>query len=167
MKQMLSRLVVAISLGAVVFVAAGYGGTAQRAPKGAVVALRKTALGSVLVDARGRTLYLFKKDRNGMSACDTACAKFWPPLVSRSAPRAGRGVHKSMLALSRRHDGRSQVTYAGHPLYTFVGDNAAGQTKGEGLTNFGAEWDALAANGRTVEGPQPASGGGYGPGGGW
>jgi hypothetical protein len=58
------------------------------------------------------------------------------------------------------------VTYAKHPLYTFVGDNAAGQTSGEGLTNFGAEWDALAASGRSVERSQP-SGGGYGPGGGW
>ena len=68
--------------------------------------------------------------------------------------------------MTRRSDGRRQVTYAKHPLYTFVGDNAAGQTSGEGLTNFGAEWDALAASGRSVERSQP-SGGGYGPGGGW
>jgi hypothetical protein len=77
-------------------------------------------------------------------------------------------VHKSLLATTRRQDGRRQVTYAGRPLYTFVGDKAAGQTSGEGLTNFGAEWYALAASGRTVEPSQPSSGG-YGPGygGGW
>jgi predicted lipoprotein with Yx(FWY)xxD motif len=174
MNQMLSlrRFALGIALGAIaaaaVLVAAAYGGTASatRAPKGALVALRKTTLGSVLVDARGRTLYLFEKDRNSKSACDTACVKFWPPLVTRATPRAGTGVHKSMLGVTRRRDGRRQVTYAGHPLYAFVGDKTAGQTSGEGLTNFGAQWDALAASGRSVE-PSKPGGGGYGSGGGW
>lgn len=164
----LLQLTFVIALGAVVLVAAAFAGATspRHAHKGAVVALRKTTLGRVLVDARGRTLYLFKKDRKGMSACDAACAKFWPPLVSRSAPLAGAGVHKSLLGQSKRKDGRSQVTYAGHPLYTFLGDKAAGQTSGEGLTNFGAEWDALAASGHTVEAAQasPPSTGGYGGG---
>ena len=174
MKQMLSlrRFALGIALGtiagAAVLVAAAYGGTSStsRAPQGALVALRKTMLGSVLVDARGRTLYLFEKDRGRKSACDTACVKFWPPLVSRATPRAGKGVHKSMLGVTRHQDGRRQVTYAGHPLYAFVGDKTPGQTSGEGLTNFGAAWYALAANGRPVKPSQP-SGGGYGSGGGW
>jgi predicted lipoprotein with Yx(FWY)xxD motif len=171
MNQTLSlrRFALGIALGAIaagaVLVAAAYGGTASahRASKGALVALRRTTLGSVLVDGRGRTLYVFEKDRKGMSACDTACVKFWPPLVSRATPRAGKGVHRSLLAFTRRQGGRRQVTYAGHPLYTFVGDKSAGQTSGEGLTNFGAQWDAVAANGHTVEPSQPSSGG-YGPG---
>ena len=170
----LRRLALGLALGAIaaaaVLVAAALGGNASTtsAPRGALVALRTTALGPVLVDARGRTLYVFEKDRKGMSACNTACVKFWPPVVSRAAPRAGKGVHKSLLATTRRQDGRRQVTYAGRPLYTFVGDKTAGQTSGEGLTNFGAEWYALAASGRTVEPSQPSSGG-YGPGygGGW
>ncbi|HEX6702497.1 MAG TPA: hypothetical protein VF101_17350 [Gaiellaceae bacterium] len=154
-----------------VLVVAAYGGVASatRTPNGALVGLRKTTLGPVLVDARGRTLYLFEKDRTGKSACEKACVKYWPPLVSRATPRAGKGVHGSMLGLTRRQDGRRQVTYAGHPLYSFVGDKTAGQTSGEGLTNFGAEWYALAANGRSVEPSQPSSGGygsgGYGSGG--
>jgi predicted lipoprotein with Yx(FWY)xxD motif len=154
-----------------VLVVAAYGGVASatRAPKGALVGLRKTKLGPVLVDARGRTLYLFEKDRKGKSACETACVTYWPPLVSRATPRAGKGVHRSMLGLTRRQDGRRQVTYAGHPLYSFVGDKTAGQTSGEGLTNFGAEWYALAASGRSVKPTQPSSGGygsgGYGSGG--
>jgi predicted lipoprotein with Yx(FWY)xxD motif len=154
--------------GAAVLVAAAYAGTAsaQHAPKGALIALRKTTLGSVLGDASGHTLYVFEKDRKGQSACDSACVKFWPPLVSRTTPRAGKGVHKAMLGVSRRHDGRRQVTYVGHPLYTFVGDKAPGDTSGEGLTNFGAAWYALAASGRAVEPSQPSSGG-YGSGGGW
>jgi predicted lipoprotein with Yx(FWY)xxD motif len=175
MKQMLSRrrFVLGIALGAIagaaLLVAAAYGGspTTARAPKGALVALRKTTLGPVLVDGRGRTLYLFEKDHNGKSSCDSACIKLWPPLISGAQPRAGTGVHQSMLGLTKRQDGRRQVTYAGHPLYRFVGDRTAGQTKGEGLTNFGAEWYVLAATGRTIEPSKPSSNGGYGDGGGW
>jgi len=148
--------------GAVVSVAAARG----TAPKGALVALRKTALGTILVDARGRTLYLFEKDRNGISACDAACAKYWPPLTSRATPRAGKGVQQSMLRVAKQHNGLRQVAYAGHPLYTFVGDKGSGQTAGEGLNNFGAEWYVLAASGQKVE-PSQASVGGYGSGGGW
>ena len=175
MNQMLSlrRFGLGIVLGAIagaaVLVASAYAGTAakDRAPKGALVTLRKTTLGSILVDAQGRTLYIFEKDRTGMSACDTTCVKFWPPLVSRTTPRAGKGVQKAMLGVTRPHNGRRQVTYAGHPLYTFVGDKTPGDTSGEGQTNFGAEWYALAASGRAVEPSQPSSSGGYGSGGGW
>ena len=174
MKQKLSlRLfVLGIALGAIggaaVLAASAYGGSSSgsRAPKGALVALRKTTLGRILVDARGRTLYVFEKDRGGKSTCDAACVKFWPPLLSRAQPRAGAGLHTSMLGVTKRQDGHRQVTYAGHPLYTFVGDKSAGQTSGEGLANFGAEWYALAASGRTVE-PSKPSAGGYGSGGGW
>jgi predicted lipoprotein with Yx(FWY)xxD motif len=128
------------------------------------VALRKTGLGAILVDARGRTLYLFEKDRNGVSRCNSACAKFWPPLTSHGTPRASKGAHQSLLGLTSSPSGVRQVTYAGHPLYTFVGDKRAGQTSGEGLDNFGAEWYAVAATGHKVErngSGSPSSGGGY------
>ena len=138
----------------------------------AVVSLRKTALGTVLVDARGRTLYLFEKDRNGVSSCGPTCLAYWPALTSPVAPRAGTGVHQALLKVARAHNGARQVTYAGHPLYTFVGDKRAGQTTGEGLRNFGAEWYALAASGQQVErsndttSSPAAPSGGY-SGGGW
>ena len=170
MKQLLSARLLALAVavgGALLLVAAAQAASATHSRTGALVALRKTALGSILVDAKGRTLYLFEKDRTGMSACDTSCVKFWPPLVSRTTPRAGRGVQKARLGVTRPHNGGRQVTYAGHPLYTFVGDKTPGDTSGEGLTNFGAEWYALAASGRAVEPSQPSSGGGYGSGGGW
>jgi predicted lipoprotein with Yx(FWY)xxD motif len=166
----------AIGGAAVLVVAAAYGSTSatpRRQAAGALVALRKTMLGTVLVDARGRTLYLFEKDSSGMSACNTACASYWPALTSRTMPRAGKGVQQSMLRLVRQHDGLRQVTYAGHPLYTFVGDKHAGQTTGEGLTNFGAGWYVIAASGQKVEESQSSgtandnSGGGYSAGGGW
>jgi predicted lipoprotein with Yx(FWY)xxD motif len=130
------------------------GGTASRPrdhPTRALVALRTTALGSILVDSRGHTLYLFEKDRNGVSMCNSACVTYWPALTSHGTPHAGTGPHQSLLQLTRAHNGAQQVTYAGHPLYTFVGDKHAGQTSGEGLNNFGAEWYALAASGRKVE----------------
>jgi predicted lipoprotein with Yx(FWY)xxD motif len=146
------------ALGAAAFLAVG--ARARPAAPATVVALGKTKLGRVLVDGRGRTLYLFEKDRKGVSACGPSCVKFWPPLVSRTKPSAGKGVHKSLLGLTKRR----QVTYAGHPLYAFVGDKARGQTSGEGLTDFGAEWYAVAASGRSVERPQSSSGG-YGSGG--
>ena len=117
----------------------------------AVVSLRKTALGTVLADARGRTLYLFEKDRNGVSSCSAACLAYRPALTSIGTPRAGNGVQQSLLKLARAHNDSRQVTYAGHPLYTFVGDKRAGQTTGEGLRNFGADWYALAASGRKVD----------------
>jgi len=175
MKRLSNRvLAVGIALGALggaaALVTPAHGGTPSaargHAPKGSVVALRKTTLGVILVDARGRTLYLFEKDRGGMSACDTACVSYWPALTSRAMPRAGKGVQQTMLEVIRQHNGLRQVTYAGHPLYTFVGDKSAGQTTGEGLTNFGAGWYALAASGQKVEQSKPSSGGGYGSGGG-
>jgi predicted lipoprotein with Yx(FWY)xxD motif len=153
MKRVVSTRLLALGIalgaiaGAAVFVAPALGG----ASKGAVVSLKKTTLGAVLVDARGRTLYLFEKDRGGMSACNSSCAQYWPALTSRAAPRAGTGVKQSLLHRTKQHNGSWQVTYAGHPLYTFVGDKRAGQTSGEGLTNFGAGWYVLTANGKKVE----------------
>jgi predicted lipoprotein with Yx(FWY)xxD motif len=175
MKHRLSTrlLALGIALGTLGTVAALVGpAQGSTSAKGTVVALKKTSLGTVLVDARGRTLYLFEKDRSGMSACNSACVQYWPALTSRATPRAGSGVHQSMLRVIRQHNGVRQVTYAGHPLYTFVGDKSAGQTSGEGLTNFGAGWYAVAASGRKIEESQSSSGssssgGGYGSGYGW
>ena len=147
------------------------GSSASRTGTRAVVALRTTGIGAVLVDSQGRTVYLFEKDRNGLSMCNSACVKFWPRLTSHGSPHAGKGVHQSLLGLTRARSGVGQVTYAGHPLYTFVGDKRPGQTSGEGLDNFGAEWYAVGPNGHKVEQDKSGSSGstgGYGSsGGGW
>ena len=145
---------------AAILAAAAHAAAASPAP---AVALQKTALGTILVDSRGRTLYLFEKDRNGVSMCNSSCLAYWPALTSQHAPVAGKGVQQSLLGLSRARNGVRQVTYAGHPLYTFVGDKKAGQTTGEGLNNFGAEWYALGVSGQKVEAnPSASSGSGYG-----
>jgi predicted lipoprotein with Yx(FWY)xxD motif len=115
------------------------------------VGTARTGLGRIAVDARGRTLYLFEKDR-GHSACSGLCTTYWPPLLTRGKPVAMAGVKQSLLGTIRRSDGRRQVTLAGHPLYRFSGDSRRGQTNGEGLNDFGAGWDVLSPSGKKIEG---------------
>jgi len=116
----------------------------------ATVSLHTTKLGKVLVNSKGHTLYLFEKDRNAKSACSGKCAQYWPPLLSRGKPSAGPGVKASMLGTTRRSNGSLQVTYNKHPLYTFALDKSAGQTNGEGSSNFGAKWYAVSSRGTAV-----------------
>jgi predicted lipoprotein with Yx(FWY)xxD motif len=131
----------------------------QTASRAATVASANSGLGRILVDARGHTLYLFEKDRRDKSACSGQCAGYWPPLITSGKPRAGAGVKESLLGTTKRSDGRLQVTYNHHPLYTFVKDTTKGQTTGEGLDFFGGEWYALAPAGSKVEKPGGASSG--------
>jgi predicted lipoprotein with Yx(FWY)xxD motif len=162
--------ITAVVLAAAALIAAILGdassAASQKGPKGALISIHKTSLGRVIADARGHTLYLFEKDKNRMSSCNGACLVYWPGVLTSAKPRAGAGVRASLLGVTKRADGRLQVTYAGHPLYRFVGDTKPGQTTGEGLTDFGAAWDAIAANGRPVEPTAPASAG-SGNGAGW
>jgi predicted lipoprotein with Yx(FWY)xxD motif len=111
----------------------------------------KGKLGRMLVDQKGFTLYLFLKDKGGKSACYSSCASFWPPLLTKGAPKAGAGLKGSLLGTVKRKNGQLQVTYNHHPLYTFVQDTKAGQTKGEGLLEFGAKWYALAPAGGKID----------------
>jgi predicted lipoprotein with Yx(FWY)xxD motif len=118
---------------------------------GAKVGVRHTKLGSVLVDGRGRTLYLFEKDKGPMSTCYGACASVWPPVTAAGRPVTGRGLSASKLRTVKRRDGKIGVTYAGHPLYLYAGDTKPGDVKGQGLDQFGAEWYVLAPNGRKID----------------
>lgn len=121
------------------------------------VAVAKTDLGKVLVDSRGRTLYLFKKDTGTQSECTDACAANWPPLLATGTPVAESGAKASLIDTSARADGTSQVTYNGHPVYLFEGDQKAGQTNGEGVNAFGARWFALNASGNQVKAKSSSS----------
>jgi predicted lipoprotein with Yx(FWY)xxD motif len=142
-------VMLAAALGVAGFLAAG--SIARSATRvSATVSLHKTALGMVLVAPNGHTLYLFGKDRNDKSACSGSCAQFWPPLLSSSKPTAGPGVQASLLGTTRRSNGSLQVTYNKHPLYMYTLDKQAGQTKGEGVSAFGATWYALSAKGAAI-----------------
>jgi len=116
----------------------------------AVVSVARTRLGAVLVDAQGRTLYLFDGDPPGQSACSAACAAIWPPLTTKGPPATGQGAIRSELGSTRRSGGILQVTYHGHPLYLYLGDSGAGQTTGEGVNQFGAQWWAISAAGQRI-----------------
>ena len=107
-------------------------------------------LGRILVDSHGRTLYLFAKDRHGKSSCSGLCAGYWPALTTKGKPKAVNGARQALLSTTRRSDGRMQVTYRGHPLYRFSGDSAAGQTSGQGLTDFGGGWWVVSPAGKKI-----------------
>jgi len=131
----------------------GGGSTAASASSGAGAAIdaKKSGLGTILVDSKGMSLYLFEKDKGPKSSCSGACAAAWPPVTSTGAATAGAGIAKAKLGTTTRSDGTKQVTYNGHPLYTYAGDSSPGQTKGEALKQFGAEWYLLSPAGKKVE----------------
>jgi predicted lipoprotein with Yx(FWY)xxD motif len=116
----------------------------------ATLSLRQTDLGRILVSSKGRTLYLFMRDVNGKSACSGSCETYWPPLLKTGKSTVGPGVKRALVGTTKRANGRVQVTYNGHPLYTFALDKSAGQTKGQGSSNFGAKWYAVSGKGRAV-----------------
>ena len=109
-----------------------------------------SAVGKVLVDSEGMTLYYFEKDQkgSGKSKCEGACAEAWPPLTTEGEPEAMKGVKAAMLGTIEREDGSTQVTYAGWPLYTFVADQKPGEDNGTDSKAFGASWYPLHSNGQ-------------------
>jgi predicted lipoprotein with Yx(FWY)xxD motif len=136
---------------ALVLVVAGCGGGSKSSDDGATVKLAGSKFGQILVDGKGRTLYLFEADKNGSSTCSGTCAATWPPFAAGS-PRAGDGIDDGALATAMRADGTQQVTYHGHPLYYYAGDGSSpGSTKGEDLATFGATWYVVDASGKGVE----------------
>lgn len=116
----------------------------------AAVDVGTTSLGSILVNSQGGTLYLFEADQGTTSACTGACAQAWPPLVANGPPTTGNGANSSLIGTTQRSDGTSQVTYNGHPLYTFAKDQNAGDTNGEGITAFGGSWFVLSPAGTEI-----------------
>lgn len=105
-------------------------------------------LGQVLVDSQGHTLYAFSKDTEARPACTGACAKAWPPLLIESGePEPSNGAGASRLGTITLADGSRQVTYAGHPLYSFGGDKQPGEANGNGTSASGGTWSALKGSG--------------------
>jgi len=128
----------------------------------AVVKTSSGALGTYVTDGSGRTLYLFMADHSGRSTCSGACAAAWPPFTAKGAPTATGGAKAGMLGTVSRGGGSEQVTYGGHPLYYFAGDNAAGDTNGQGVDEFGAKWWVVSPSGAAVTHSQGGGSGGSG-----
>jgi predicted lipoprotein with Yx(FWY)xxD motif len=120
---------------------------AQQATQG-TVAVASTNLGEVLVDAKGRTLYVFTKDKGDQSVCSGKCTAAWPALTVTGAATPGAGVQASLLSTSKQANGSTQVTYGGKPLYYFAGDKAPGDTKGQGLNDV---WWVVRGDGSLVQ----------------
>jgi predicted lipoprotein with Yx(FWY)xxD motif len=136
-----------LSLAAAVALAA----PAVGATGSAKIHVGSSKLGRVLVNSSGHTLYMWAHDKGSSSTCYGQCAQYWPPVITSGKPQGLGGARASLLGTTKRHDGRKQVTYNGHPLYTFVMDTKPGQTKGEGLTGFGGRWDPVSIAGRAVQ----------------
>jgi predicted lipoprotein with Yx(FWY)xxD motif len=132
--------------------AAGSAATTTRADSAQAVTITAHAsrYGKILFDSRGRVLYLFARDRAGRSSCSGACAKAWPPFLTKGAPKAGPGVNAKLLGTTKRRDGTLQVTYAKHPLYYFKEDTKPGQIKCQNVSNFGGLWLVVAPSGKAV-----------------
>jgi predicted lipoprotein with Yx(FWY)xxD motif len=116
-----------------------------------------TAAGPVVADAAGQSLYIFKDDTTGSSACTAAwCVQDWPPFVAPRVPASVTGISAPLGAL-RRPDGTMQVTLAGHPLYRFSGDERPGDLRGLGI---GGDWYPVAPDGSKVSGAEGIPGSG-------
>jgi predicted lipoprotein with Yx(FWY)xxD motif len=116
----------------------------------ATLTAHSSRYGRILFDGRGRVLYLFARDRGGHSSCSGACAKAWPPFLTKGTPRTVSGVNAKLLGTTRRSDGTLQVTYAKHPLYYFKEDTKPGQIKCQNVSNFGGVWLVVAPSGKPV-----------------
>jgi predicted lipoprotein with Yx(FWY)xxD motif len=123
------------------------------ASRAAKVELRHTRLGNILATSSGFTLYEFTHDHGNANSCVhiSGCSETWPALQTSGRPTAGPGVHASLLSTTRLPGGKTQVTYAGHPLYRYSGDSGPGQTSYVGEKLFGGRWYAINSSGGTVK----------------
>lgn len=143
-------------------------GATRSSPHGQAIGVRSTSLGKVLVDGRGRTLYMLTADRPGHSSCSSTCLAYWPPVSSAGSTHPA-GV-TAPLGKAKLSTGGTTLTVGGWPLYTFVKDAAPGDVKGEGVKSFGGVWYAMSPAGHPIRAGSKrssgSSGGGYSQGGG-
>jgi predicted lipoprotein with Yx(FWY)xxD motif len=125
--------------------------TAAASGPATVAVANNPKLGQIVVDGKGRTVYLFEKDDSAdESYCYGGCAKVWTPVTTTGTPQAN-GVPASKISTFKRKDGTTQVSFDGHPLYYYVDDTKPGDANGNNLDQFGAEWYAMHPNGKNAE----------------
>jgi predicted lipoprotein with Yx(FWY)xxD motif len=127
----------------------GLAATGNQSP--VTIDTRHTALGSIITDGNGFSVYLFEKDMGTSSTCYGSCTTQWVPVTTVGTPRVTGRAQASLLGTSTRRGGSIQVTYAGHPLYRYIGDHKPGDVTGEGLQTFGGGWDLISPSGDKVE----------------
>src|ERR671936_146834 len=143
------KLTLAVAAGALLLLALAPAGM-SRGTADPTLTVKSSRFGRVLFDARGRVLYGFTRDTKRRSACYGACAKAWPVYFAKGGLTAGRGVKRSLLGTTKRRDGRRQVTYAGRPLYFYVGDRRPGQILCQNVSEFGGKWLVVRPSGALV-----------------
>ncbi len=129
-------------------------GAALAASHPAKIKLRKTAVGKILTNGSGFTVYVFARDKKkNTDTCVRipSCTSFWPPVVTHGKPVAGPGVKASLLGTIKLPNGKRQVTYAGHALYGYIGDSAPGETSYVGVSGSGGKWYAISATGKVIK----------------
>ncbi len=133
------------------------GSVAAPRATGDAVSAQATSLGTILVDGKGRTVYDFANDTSTESTCtDAACVASWPFVPAPASLPASLPGLTGKLGTTTRPGGALQLTVAGHPVYTFVGDSAPGQTNGEGLNLNGGVWSVVSPAGAPITDPGSA-----------
>jgi predicted lipoprotein with Yx(FWY)xxD motif len=123
---------------------------ATASAKGPKVKVIQSDYGRILSNGRGRALYLFTADSGRKSECYGDCATAWPPYIVKSKPVAVQGAKPGLIGTTRRSDGRLQATYAGHPVYYYVGDTSPGEVLCQAVFEYGGYWYVLRSNGKAV-----------------
>jgi|SRR6185312_4386740 len=149
MRTLATRVALAAAALAFAATAMATDGSAS-APKTSSVAAAKSRFGTILFDGRGFVLYAFTRDTRGRSACSGACAKAWPPYLVTGKLIGRAGIAAERLATIRRSDGSRQATYAGKPLYYYVGDRKPRQILCQNVSEFGGLWLVVRPNGTVV-----------------
>jgi predicted lipoprotein with Yx(FWY)xxD motif len=150
-------LVIVVILAIVAVVTATSGGAqrkaSRRAAASSAISIAQTPVGKALVDANGRTLYLFAADKPNVSRLTAAGQAVWPPFTSATLPAATGGASAAQIGSI---SASKQITYNGHPLYYYVGDQRPGQASGQALNQFGARWYVLSASGAAITSTAPS-----------
>src|SRR5258708_27796063 len=154
------NLLITTAVAAAALVATACGGntpsTASSSPSpsvaasAATIAVASNALGQILVDGKGMTVYLFVADHSTASTCYTSCAQVWPPVLTTGAPLTGTGATASLLGTTKRADGKTEVTYNGHPLYYFVTDKKPDDTTRQAVSSFRQIWYVISPAGAAI-----------------
>jgi predicted lipoprotein with Yx(FWY)xxD motif len=127
------------------------GSSGRSSRKGASLKVMNSRYGRMLFDGNGRALYLFTRESSSRSRCYGDCAEAWPPFLTKGKPRARGGVKSNLLGTTRRRDGKTQVTYRGHPLYYYVDDRKPGQVLCQDVVEFGGTWLVVSPSGRAIQ----------------
>ncbi len=132
-------------------------------PEGGIVGVFRVSevggLGPIVIDRGLHTVYVFSNDSGTKSSCYDACATRWPPMTTQSNPIARDGIDASKLGTTEREDGSLQVTFAGHPLYDYLGDTAAAEANGNDIDAFGGQWHVISPDGEELPAPAKGAGG--------